>query len=117
MTAEASAAELNEVWPEWEDAVNLTAKELEEWLDTEESRSVGDSAGSGHESTGHRSGRRVVEILRKRKTSLTAEDIDHMRRVVGYVHRHLAERPSGDVTGTAWRRSLMNWGHDPLRPS
>jgi hypothetical protein len=30
------------------------------------------------------------------------------------VHRHLAQRPSGDVRETRWRYSLMNWGHDPL---
>jgi hypothetical protein len=36
-----------------------------------------------------------------------------MRKVTGYVHRHLAQRPSGDVHGTTWRYSLMNWGHDP----
>ena len=38
-----------------------------------------------------------------------------MRKVVGYVHRHLAQRPKGDVTETKWRYSLMNWGHDPLK--
>lgn len=37
-----------------------------------------------------------------------------MRKVVGYVRRHLAQRPSGDVEDTRWRYSLMNWGHDPL---
>jgi hypothetical protein len=37
-----------------------------------------------------------------------------MRKVVGYINRHLAQRPSGDVTDTRWRHSLMNWGHDPL---
>jgi hypothetical protein len=35
--------------------------------------------------------------------------------VVGYIHRHLAQRPSGDVSQTPWRHSLMNWGHDPLK--
>lgn len=39
---------------------------------------------------------------------------DEERTVVGYVHRHLAPKPSGDVADTAWRHSLMNWGHDPL---
>jgi len=34
--------------------------------------------------------------------------------VVGYVHRHMAQRPSGDIEGSRWRKSLMNWGHDPL---
>jgi hypothetical protein len=37
-----------------------------------------------------------------------------MRKVVGYVRRHLAQRPPGDVRDTRWRHSLMNWGHDPL---
>ena len=38
-----------------------------------------------------------------------------MRRVVSYVHRHFAERPSGDISETRWRYSLMNWGHDPAK--
>ena len=29
--------------------------------------------------------------------------------------RHLAQRPSGNVTDTPWRYSLMNWGHDPKK--
>jgi hypothetical protein len=37
-----------------------------------------------------------------------------MRKVVGYIRRHLAQRPSGHVQDTRWRHSLMNWGHDPL---
>ena len=102
-----------EVWDDWSAAVTMRAPELERWLATEESRSVGDTAGDG-ESTGHASGRRIVQLLRTRKTDLTADDAAHMRKVVGYVHRHLAQRPSGDVTDTKWRWSLMNWGHDPL---
>jgi hypothetical protein len=35
---------------------------------------------------------------------------------VGYVRRHLEQGgPDGDVEGSAWRHSLMNWGHDPLK--
>lgn len=102
-----------EIWDDWEAAVTMTPAELERWLETEESRSVGDTGGDG-ESTGHRSGRRIVEILRTHKTDLTTDDAAHMRTVVGYVHRHLAQRPDGDVTDTPWRWSLMNWGHDPL---
>jgi len=48
-----------EVWADWQDAVNMTAKELEDFLGTDESKSVGDN-GSGGESTGHQSGRRIV---------------------------------------------------------
>jgi hypothetical protein len=37
-----------------------------------------------------------------------------MRKVVGYVARHKAQRPENMVT-SRWRYSLMNWGHDPLK--
>lgn len=102
---------VDDVWDDWQDAVTMAPAELERWLETEESRSVGQGSG---ESTGHRSGRRIVEIKRTRKADLTDDDVAHMRKVVGYVRRHLAQRPDGDVTETAWRYSLMNWGHDPL---
>ena len=99
---------------EFGEAVNMTAKELERWLQTDESRAAGQKDGGG-ESTGHASGRRIVDLLRTNRADLTGDDYAHMRKVTGYVHRHLAQRPSGDVTGSRWRHSLMNWGHDPLK--
>ena len=36
-------------------------------------------------------------------------------RSIGYIKRHLAQRPSGQIEDTAWRYSLMNWGHDPAK--
>lgn len=42
---------------EFEDAVNMSSRELEDWLATEESQSVGQSSGDGDESTGHAMGR------------------------------------------------------------
>jgi hypothetical protein len=98
---------------EFKDAVNMSAGRLEKWLETDESKSVGQSEDSG-ESVGHASGRRIAELLRTKKGDLSEDDIAHMRKVVGYIHRHLAQRPNGDVTDTPWRYSLMNWGHDPL---
>jgi len=103
----------DDVRAEFDEAVNMTAKQLENWLETDESRSVGQKDDGG-ESTGHRSGRRIISLLGKRKGDLTDDDLSHMKKVNGYVKRHLAQRPDGDVTETAWRYSLMNWGHDPL---
>jgi hypothetical protein len=60
-------------------------------------------------------GRDIVELRDGKVADLFDEDYARMRKVVGYVHRHLAQRPEGDVTDTRWRHSLMNWGHDPLR--
>ena len=95
--------------------VNLSPAKLENWLKTEASRSVGFSKSKNAEAVGHASGRRIVGLLRKHQADYTDEDIAHMRKTVGYVHRHLAQRPVGDVTATPWRHSLMNWGHDPSR--
>jgi hypothetical protein len=100
---------------DFHDAVNMTASELDHWLRSDESREVGQKPDGGGESTGHDSGRKIVRILGTRKADLTDDDRAHMRKVVGYVHRHLAQRPSGDVRDTRWRYSLMNWGHDPLK--
>jgi hypothetical protein len=107
-----SAEGLDDIWDDWREAVNMTPKQLEGWLETDESKSVGQGDG---ESVGHRSGRRIVEILGTKKGDLTDSDVEHMHKVVGYVHRHLEQRPSGDVTETRWRYSLMNWGHDPVK--
>ncbi|MER7983318.1 DUF3140 domain-containing protein [Streptomyces sp. NPDC095817] len=92
-------------------AVNMTPAQLKDWLATDESKSVGQS--NGAESVGHASGRRIIELLNTNKTDLTDGDLAHMRKVAGYVKRHSAQRPGGDVTDTPWRYSLMNWGHDP----
>lgn len=94
--------------------VNMTARDLGKWLKTKESRSVGQKRG-GEEATGHVSGRRIIEILNTKRADLTEDDHAHMRKVVGYARRHLAQRPHGDVEDTAWRYSLMNWGHDPTK--
>ncbi len=96
-------------------AVNMTPAELERWLETEESLSVGWTREGEGESVGHHSGRRIVEIKRSKKADLTDDDYAHMRKVIGYIHRHMAQRPGGDVKNSRWRYSLMNWGHDPLQ--
>ncbi|MFH9729870.1 DUF3140 domain-containing protein [Streptomyces sp. NPDC017260] len=105
--------ESKETGDRFRELVNMTPAELEKWLASDQSREAGQHKDGG-ESTGHASGRRIVEILRTRKGDLSDDDYQHMRKVVGYIRRHLAQRPSGDVRDTRWRHSLMNWGHDPL---
>ena len=110
------ALDKDKVRREFANAVNMTASELRGWLDTDESRKVGwkGKDGTSSESVGHASGRRIVEILGKGADGLTSEDLAHMRKVVGYVHRHCAQRPENIYT-SRWRYSLMNWGHDPTK--
>ncbi|MGV0101618.1 DUF3140 domain-containing protein [Nostoc sp. DSM 114167] len=98
---------------EFHQVVNMTPKELESWLDTDESQTVGQKDGDD-ESIGHKSGRRIIELLQK-KDDYTNDDLSHMKKVISYVHRHLAQQPSGDLEDTRWCYSLKNWGHDPIK--
>lgn len=66
------------------------------------------------------SGRKIVSILEhnpdKDPDSYRDEDIEHMRRVVAYCKRHLAqeEKAKQDTESKSYK-SLKNWGHDPLK--
>ena len=109
--------EAAEVKSEFDERVNMTASTLEHWLETDESKSVGQKDG-GSESTGHHSGRRIVEILRTKKADLSGEDYAHMKYVNGYIGRHLKQRPDrskAELAETDWAYSLKNWGHDPVK--
>ena len=101
---------------EFASAVNMSADELAAWLRTDRSKSVGwrGADNSLRESVGHASGRRIAAILNKPAGERSADDYAHMRKVVGYIRRHLAQQPRNPVT-SRWRYSLMNWGHDPLK--
>lgn len=103
----------DEIHRKFGEAVNMAPAELEEWLETEQSRAVGQKRDGG-ESVGHASGRRIVALLRTERRALCDDDYLHMRKVAGYVARHRAQRPENVVT-SRWRYSLMNWGHDPLK--
>lgn len=107
------------IYKDFAEAVNMAPAELERFLDTDDSKRVGwkgeDGKGDG-ESVGHQSGRRIVAIKRKKKAELDDADYAHMRKVVGYVHRHMAQGgPAEDKAHSDWRYSLMNWGHDPMK--
>jgi hypothetical protein len=103
--------EKDETYDNFYDLVNMQPAVLSDWLETDKSKSVGDT--DQGESTGHQSGRRIVEIKRTKKAELTDDDFAHMRKVIGYIKRHKAQRPDGDVSDTNWCYSLKNWGHDP----
>lgn len=111
----AASEDTEDVIKDFKKAVNMTASEIGKWLETDHSKEVGQKSSEGAESTGHQSGRHIIDILHKKQADYTEDDIAHMRKVNSYVARHSAQRPDGDVTETHWRYSLMNWGNDPLK--
>lgn len=90
-----------EVIADFNEYVNMTASELENWLKSDDSNSAGWPKGSeGGESVGHDSGRRIVEILKsnpsKEPDKYTDEQVEHMRKVAAYCKRHLAQESAGN---------------------
>lgn len=119
--AEPSGHDLAETLAEFERVVNMTPAQLRKWLESEASQSVGMTPEGervthegGAEAVGHAMGRRILELKAKKRGDLSDDDVATMRKVIGYVHRHTAQLPHGDVADSRWRKSLMNWGHDPL---
>ncbi|KAJ5170021.1 uncharacterized protein N7500_002804 [Penicillium coprophilum] len=105
----------------------MTPNELRNWLEQEQSQTSGWVGNSGRLSVmkdlrakASGSGRRIVRILEHNPAANPSEysdqDIDHMRRVVSYCKRHLAqeERAKHDTSSKSYR-SLKNWGHDALK--
>jgi hypothetical protein len=104
----------DQIWAEWRELVNMSPSEIEDWLGSEESASVGDTG--DERSTGRQSARRIIDIKRTRKDDLSDDQWEHMATVVGYIKRHCAQGgPKEHKEQSDWRYSLMNWGHDPIR--
>lgn len=101
-----------EIREDFDKVVNMSASQLEAWLKTDESKSVGQTKDGDSESIGHQMGKHIIEILKKKDDQLTDGDHEHMEKVVSYVKRHSAQQPK-QVKGSNWEYSLKNWGHDP----
>ncbi|KAI9662286.1 MAG: hypothetical protein M1821_008453 [Bathelium mastoideum] len=99
----------------------MDANELQEWLGQEESAGSGWSKDDGSgETVGHESGRKIIAILEKNPKKdpekYDQDDIDHMRKVVAYCKRHLAQEQSAKQNpDSKSAKSLKNWGHDPQK--
>jgi hypothetical protein len=112
---ETKAITSDEVLKEFKELVNMTPATIEKWLDTPESKEVGFKNEGESESVGHQSGKKIINILQTKKADLTNADYQHMHKVIAYIKRHSAQRPTGDIMKTRWRYSLMNWGQDPMK--
>lgn len=101
------------LWNDFHAAVNMTSRELQEWLAV-------DAAASEAEALPDRAGddrsRAVLAILGKRRTDLTDQDVTTMRSVVEEVRAARGDERESEAGDDAWRHRLMSLGHDPLKP-
>lgn len=102
------------LWDEFHRVVNMTSRQLSEWLRTEsattQDEELPDRAGS-------KTGQQVLHILRKRKADLTPDDERVMRYVIDQVHAQRRDDLEPTTGDAPWRHHLMDLGHDPLQPS
>ena len=104
----------DQLWQDFHRVVNMTSAELRDWLAVqgagEETEEVPDRAGS-------HLGHRVLAILGKRRADVTPDDVEVMGLVVEKVMAERREDLEPTAGEAAWRRRLMNIGHDPLKPA
>ncbi len=110
-----AGAEIDDaLWQGFHDAVNMTSRELREWLATD---AAGEGTDALPEHVGSERSRAVVEVLGKRRTDLTPDDVAVMQSVVDEVQSARGDDREPTAGDDAWRRRLMSIGHDPLKPS
>ena len=114
----------DEVYQEWRELVNMTAKELESFMDQ-----YGDEAGLSRKEaaaqgikSGRDSARAIIRMKRKKKSEWNDNDWKWARRQVNFIKRMsgmkgllLKERKDGTLEPTRKYLALLVWGNDPLK--
>ena len=101
------------LWDEFHTLVNMTSRELRDWLATDDAT---DDAEPAVGPIGTPTGRAVLSVLGKRRTDLTEDDAATMRKVVTRIRDARGDDPEPTAGQAGWRRKLMRIGHDPLKP-
>jgi hypothetical protein len=102
----------DELWNEFHRVVNMSSRELSEWLRT---RAATPDAEALPDQAGTPTGQRVLAILGKRRTDLDNEDLRVMRTVVERVYAERRDDLEPAQGQASWRHRLMSLGHDPLK--
>ncbi len=108
------APDVDELWEEFHRVVNMTSRELRDWLQT---RSAGEDAEALPDEAGTERGQHVLAILGKRKSDLTDDDLRVMRGVVDTITSQRRDDLEPTAGQASWRHRLMTLGHDPLKPA
>ena len=97
--ATSATPDSGDIYATFKQDVNMTAAELEKWLKTDESKSVGQDSGDGT-SIGRHSGERIIEILHKKSSTLRPPTKPTCTKCIAM---WLATRPKALTTKKMWR--------------
>jgi len=105
-------SEVEDLWRRFHEVVNMTSRELVEWLGVQVDLDGPTPGPSGRAPLGEA----VLAILRKRRTDLSDDDRAAMRKVVDVVESETGASTREEIVGDERKRHrLMAVGHDPLR--
>jgi hypothetical protein len=104
----------DELWDDFHRVVNMTSRELRDWLMVE---GASEETEELPEHAGPPLGHRVLDILGKRRADVTRDDVRVMEKVVDRVTSQRRDDLEPTAGQAAWRHKLMNVGHDPLKPA
>jgi hypothetical protein len=112
------------IYKEWSKLVNMTGKELSDFIDSEEGKEAGLSrkesgkagAGGGKIKSGRDSARAIVRMMGRKKDSWTDNDWEWAKRQINFINRMKGAKGSmreNDGKPTRKLLALKIWGHDP----
>lgn len=120
--------EREELWPKWRESVNMTASEIEDFLETEEGKAAGLSREEASEqgiARGRDSARALLRMLptggksyEQAEKNWSRNDWEWAQRQYSFIARMKGvEGPLYDEDGNMTRKltSLLIWGHDPRK--
>jgi len=109
----ASMDELDEVYSDWDSAVNMTASELERWSENPCSREASVDADAVID--------RNMRLLETDKDEWDTNDIEDAKRTISFIERMASDenRPESPQDGahgcpSKWAISLLNWAYNPF---
>ena len=107
----ASMDELDEVYSDWQDVVNMTASELRRWSENPCSREASVEAASVI--------KRNLRLLERNKEEWELDDIKDAKRTINFIDRMGGQEPDEPSDGSHgcpsnWAISMLNWAHNPF---
>lgn len=104
--------ELDEVYSNWDDAVNMTDSQMTKWSD----HPCADTASRDPEAVRQRN----KMLLGTPKSEWDSEHIEAAKRTVSFISRMRGQRPDSPAEGgkgtcpSEWAVSLLNWAYNPF---
>jgi len=103
--------DLDEVYSEWSDTVNMTASELRRWSGNPCSREASVDPEAVIE--------RNLNLLETNKSEWTEDEIEDAERTVSFINRMRPNEPDDAREGpfgcpSEWAISLLNWAYNPF---